>query len=394
MTIPTLQAAGQWTTTIGDLPAASSWYGQHDGAILLKNNQVLVIGGADQASAARAEAALYDPTPKTWAATGNLQTARRLYTATRLDDEHGKVLVVGGITGSAQFPAPGLATAELYDPVAGTWSATGSLHGGRWGHSAVLLPNKSVLVTGGCAVRSPDQSLKALRSAELYDPGTGEWLEVEPMTDARSGHPAVVLDKGRVLVCGGTAPIAPEEDAALAYCEIYDSTANTWTATGTMLAARSWHQATLISPTAVLVTGGRAPGAPGDGTFDPFSRDSAERYDLGTGKWTAVTPMPGGRALHRAVALGSGNVLVIGGTDNARNDAGYQSVLIFNSSANSWAVTDGLSTGRWAFAATVLSDGQVLVTGGTVRSGLAAASPDVSELTVSTEVFDPAGGTP
>jgi hypothetical protein len=93
--------------------------------------------------------------------------------------------------------------------------------------------------------------------------------------------------------------------------------------------------------------------------------------------------------LHRAVALGSGKVLVIGGADSARNDAGYQSALIFNSAANSWTVADGLTTGRWAFAAAGLADGTVLVTGGTVRSGLAAASPDTDELTATTEIFTP-----
>jgi N-acetylneuraminic acid mutarotase len=392
MTISTLQAAGQWTTT-GDLPAASSWHGQQDGAILLQNGKVLVVGGADAASAARSEAAVYDPDPaaKTWTAIAPLQTARRLHSATLL--ANGKVLVVGGITGSPQFPAPGLGTAELYDPGAGTWSTTGSLHVPRWGHTATLLADGKVLVAGGSTVRF-GQSLKALHSAELYNPSDGTWTDAASMTDARSGHAAVVLDNGFVLVCGGSAPVAPGEDAALAYCELYDG--KKWLETGSLLAPRSRHQATLLAAgAAVLVTGGGPPGAPGDGTFDPFSRASAERYDRASGAWSAVADMPGGRSLHRAVALGSGKVLVIGGADSARNDAGYQSALIFDSAATpSWTVADGLSTGRWAFAATALADGRVLVTGGTVRSGLAAASPDTNELTASTEVFSATGGTP
>jgi N-acetylneuraminic acid mutarotase len=383
MTGPTVTATGQWTATDA-LPSASAWYGQHDSAVPLRTGKVLVVGGADGLSAARGQAALYDPATKAWTTTGGLQTPRRLHTVTLLAD--GKVLVTGGISGSAQFPAPGLAAAELYDPATGTWATTGSMRTARWGHSAVLVGGK-VLVAGGTTIRS-SQSVKAVRSAELFDPATGAWTEVEPMTDARSGHTAVVLGNGRVLVAGGSAPTGRDDDAELAYCELYDPTAGTWTPTGALLAPRSRHQATPLSGgTAVLVTGGRAPGGPGDGTFDPFSRATAELYSQDSGGWTAVEDMPGGRAFHRAVPLGTGKVLVIGGTENARNDAGYQSAVIFDAATRRWTPAGGLATGRWAFAATALSDKVVLVAGGVTRSGLAAANPGAEELTANAEIF-------
>jgi hypothetical protein len=52
----------------------------------------------------------------TWSATGSLATARYIHTATLLPN--GKVLVAGGVNGGA--------SAELYDPVSGTWTMTGS----------------------------------------------------------------------------------------------------------------------------------------------------------------------------------------------------------------------------------------------------------------------------
>ena len=55
-----------------------------------------------------------------WATTGSLTTARVVHTATLLPN--GKVLVAGGSNGGAS-----LASAELYDPAAGTWATTGSL---------------------------------------------------------------------------------------------------------------------------------------------------------------------------------------------------------------------------------------------------------------------------
>jgi hypothetical protein len=59
-----------------------------------------------------------------------------------------------------------LASAELYDPASGTWTATGSLATARRFHTGTLLPNGKVLVTGG-------YNGIYLSSAELYDVGLG-----------------------------------------------------------------------------------------------------------------------------------------------------------------------------------------------------------------------------
>jgi hypothetical protein len=163
-------ATGPWTAA-DDLPTPAAWYGQHDGAVLLDDDSVLVAGGADAASAALDETAVYDPTGQRLAAGRPLGTPRQLHTITRLAD--GKVLVVGGLSGSSAS-GTGLRSAELYDPNTHAWTATGSLATPRWGHSAALLPDGSVLVAGGSTARS-GRTTTALRSAERYDPSSGEW---------------------------------------------------------------------------------------------------------------------------------------------------------------------------------------------------------------------------
>jgi hypothetical protein len=73
-----------------------------------------------------------------------MHTDRQYHTATLLLD--GTVLVTGGTrTGENS------ATAEVYDPAHDTWSAIGDMHDARAKHSATLLGNGNVLVAGWTA---------------------------------------------------------------------------------------------------------------------------------------------------------------------------------------------------------------------------------------------------
>ena len=67
----------------------------------------------------------------------------------------------------------------------------------RYHHTATLLPNGQVLVAGGF------NSGIALASAELYDPATGLWTATGSMATAREFHTATLLPNGQVLVAGG-----------------------------------------------------------------------------------------------------------------------------------------------------------------------------------------------
>jgi hypothetical protein len=373
----TALATDAWSAA-PDYAVTACWRGQHDNAVVLADGtKILVAGGADAAGAGLRQSAVYDFTQNKWSPTALLGTARQLHALTLLPG--GKVLATGGI--SAPGGAP-LRTAEIFDPAGNTWQpAAHDMATGRFGHSATTLSNGLVLVAGGSGPRTGG-GMVALRSAELFDPSDGTWQAVGPdMTDARTGHTAIALqDAAKVLVCGGSVPVGAADQADLAFCELYDTATAKWTPTGSMLHARSAHSATALSSTTVLVAGGRAPGATGEG-FDPFARATAEVYNISSGTWQQVAPMPAGRAFHRAVPFGAGKALILGGADHADNEAGYRGALQF--AAGAWSTFAGLDEGRWAFAA-VASGTKLLVAGGVTRTGLAAAATPV-ELTASAE---------
>jgi hypothetical protein len=93
--------------------------------------------------------------------------------------------------------------AELYDPAAGTFTATGSL-AGTWNMpTATLLENGMVLITGGASgVPSSDVNL----AAELYDPIRGTFTATGSMSVERTWDTATLLGNGKVLIVDGQDP--------------------------------------------------------------------------------------------------------------------------------------------------------------------------------------------
>jgi len=287
--------------------------------------------------------------------TSSLATAREVHTATLLPN--GKVLVTGGYNSGSGA----LAGAEVYDPATGTWTATGSLATARELHTATLLPNGKVLVTGGYG------SSGYLASAELYDPATGTWTATGSLATARYVHMATLLPNGKVLVTGGYGI-----SSFLASAEVYDPATGTWTATGSLATARYGHTATLLPNGKVLVTGG-------DGSSSILA--SAELYDPATGTWTATGFLATARDVHTATLLPNGKVLVTGGYNNSSGS--LASAEVYDYAAGTFATTGSLATAREVHTATLLPNGQVLVTGGSGGSGYLAGA----------EVYDPATGT-
>ncbi len=193
---------GSWTAT-GRMRGAFA----PDTATLLLDGTVLAVGRMDDGRGL-ASAELYDPRTGTWTVTGSL-SGPQAGRATLLPD--GKVLVAGGdsevlvVQPNIGGPAPDaltLASAEVYDPGTRSWTVIGSMTEARAGYTATLLLDGTVLVAGGH--RNDSDGTTLLSSAELYDPTTGSWKLTAGMLAVREGHTATLLPNGTVLVTGGS----------------------------------------------------------------------------------------------------------------------------------------------------------------------------------------------
>ncbi len=325
------------------------------------STRVLVAGGFGP-TGVLSTTELFDPRTGTWAATGPLQTARVWHMATAL--LNGRVLVAGGQSACAPL-CLSLASAELYDPATRIWTPTGSMHDGRFDGTMTRLDDGRVLVAGGFSNVTTDNSVGVtqptsgtqLSSAELYDPATGTWTQTGSMLFARERHTATLLADGRVLVTGGlTCPITGRcyyMDKA----ELYDPATGTWTRTGDMTTPRSGHSATLLQDGTVLVAGGCG--------VIPCNQAlaSAEIYNpaTATGTFTSTGSMPRARTGQRATLLPTGKVLIDGGENNS---IVYSTALLYDPVKGMFHYTNHTTQRRLNDTATLLPDGQVLVAGG------------------------------
>ena len=266
-------------------------------ATLLNNGKVLIVGGTDCNWNNIATAEVYDPVAGTFSPTGILNTARDSHTATALSN--GKVLIVGGVSSNGDWITALAANAEIYDPVAGTFSSTGNLNTARDTHTATLLNNGQVLIVGGLDVNG-----NSLPSAELYDPTTGTFTLTGSLSYGRAVHTASLLNNGMVLIAGGY----DTNGDAVANAELYNPCTGTFTVTGSMNAPRyDMGESTLLSNGMVLIAGGQ------DTNGNTLA--IVELYDPAAGTFSATGGMNSTRQSLTTTLLPNGQVLIAAGMD-------------------------------------------------------------------------------
>jgi hypothetical protein len=306
-------------------------------ATLLPNGTVLIAGGVGDGFQPLASTELYDPSTGRFSPAGDMTTPRSGHTAVLL--ANGKVLIAGGAqTQSAVISgqAANGASAELYDPSTGSFTATGSMHSGG-GAVSTLLPDGRVLIAKDV-------------NAEIYDPASATFALAAVYADPNPGlvDTATLLLDGRVLVTG----CAAQCNAGTA--ELYDPHAGRFSLTGSNppFATGGPTPATLLMDGKVLLVQSN------DSAFP----DDAEVYDPAAGTFTHIGFTSQIHEFSAAARLPDGTVLIAGGQVPGGDGNAY--VEIYAPASGTFALAASLTVGRHSHTATLLPDGTVLIAGG------------------------------
>ncbi len=343
-----------WTATTGTMTTTRAFHT----ADLLSTNKVLLAGGSYRSGtsvAFHSTTELYDPSTKTFAATGPMTAARGNHASVMLSD--GKVLITGG-----QNSTGVLQTAETYDPTSGSWTATaGAMTGPRQRHQMVSLGTSGVLVAGGQTASAP------LSTAELYSPSARTFTATNPMLWPRRDFTLAAIPGGKVLAANGWANIWPNVD--LSQCELFEPLTGTWASTGASTVARSGAGAAVLKDGRVLVAGGYAVGLSNNVS-------TANIFSATTATWATTGSLSLRRMYPTLTTMNNGAVLAAGGImgDGATPATYYSTVELFTGSGFSTSSVPAMSVPRYAHTATLLPDGTVLVAGGNNAVGTLGAA--------------------
>jgi Bacterial Ig domain len=298
-------------------------------ATLLNNGKVLVQGG----ESGKGTAELYDPATGVFTLTGTPTNFLSYDSSTATLLNNGKVLIVGGHNQTGPT-----GHTEIYDPATGTFSQTHATPFSGYNHTATLLKNGKVLIAGGDNFFDGGGGTYA--TAVLYDPSSDTFSAPIPMVAAREGHTATLLNNGKVLLSGGfyqnccglpfNGAGAPQ--AVHGSNEIFDPATNSFTRTGDLNGARYNHTGTMLPNGQVLIAGGTD-------FFSSFQSGGpvgpAELSDPAAGTFSVTGIMNTPRSSHAATLMNNGLVLLAGGLD--ASSTGLTSAELYHPATSSTA---------------------------------------------------------
>jgi hypothetical protein len=189
----------------------------------------------------------YDPATGTWSPAASIAVAR--YSASQTALPNGNAFIIGGIT---CCPYHWFNEAEVYDTLSLAWTPTSQKQSRANGPISLIAGGK-VLVAGG--VNGTQPTSISVPDAEVFDPSTGTWNRSYDMSIPRNSQTLTTLPSGQVLAAGGCT-LGWGGCGAVSTAELYNPATGSWSSTGSMSATRSGHAAVGLPNGQVLVTGG------------------------------------------------------------------------------------------------------------------------------------------
>ncbi|PWT83849.1 MAG: hypothetical protein C5B58_05815 [Acidobacteria bacterium] len=250
----------------------------------------------------------------------------------------GKVLV---------WPAYNLGdNAQVWDPATNTFAASPKVGYNIFCSGHTHLADGRVLVSGG----QIGAVLYGVPNASIYDPTTNTWTHLPDLESPRWYPTNTALANGDILVTSG------QIDPVRGYTglpQIWQAATSTWQDLNTAQLIVPLYPRMLLAPNGKVFYAGEAP---------------QSRYldTTGTGQWSLVAKSTTYRDYGSAVQYGDGKVLIVGG---GNPPAATGEVIDLNASTPAWRLVGSMAYPRRQLNATLLPNGNVLVTGGTSGKG-------------------------
>lgn len=336
-------------------------------------------GGAGTLTAATglASTEIYDYRRMQMVPGPTMNSSRALHLAVTLTDN--RVLLIGGANSAGVI----LNTCEIYDPVTNTFTPTASMSTPRTLHAACRLADGRVMVAGGASALDPaNLVITALSSVEIWNPATGLWTAANPISGTRLGVSLTLLSNSQVMVAGGVNVTYflgfPSSANTVTTVQRWNPGTGLWTAGPNMAQDRAGHhfnQVTLADGRVLMSGGVDVPSLAGINSSAPIN--GAELYNPTTNTWQTVN-MAAARALHSATRLADGRVVVCGGAQGTLlAPVSISGVEVFNPGTNTWAPAPALLGPRGAHNAALSPDGTLVLFGG---QGAAASLATIETL--------------
>jgi hypothetical protein len=347
-------ADGQWT-------APFTWPIVSINLSVLKTGEVITWDGPPADGGA--SATLWSPTTGNFTAVPNTSTNMFCNGMVQLSD--GRLFAAGG---HADWGV-GLTDSDIYDPVTRLWSKMASMSFGRWYPTLTTLPDGRVLAVSGsdrcetCPVPTP----------EVYNPQLNTWTALTSASQSLPLYPFMfVLPDGRVLEAGSVGSAIPTQ--------ILDVNTQQWTMVDADVV--DGHSAVMYQPGKVMKSGTASTPNISNMPAQPvtFVLDMTQAAP----KWQQTAPMNFPRSYQNLTLLPDGTVLATGGESTQDGTNYANSVLpaeLWSPTTQTWTTLAPEQTGRlYHSSAVLLLDGRVLVAG----SGRAGPAPQFNA-----EIFSP-----
>ncbi len=273
---------------------------------------------------------------------------RSAHAATLLED--GRVFLTGGIL-KAEGIEENNSSTEFYNPATNSFSPGPEMSTKRAGHTATLLKDGNVLITGGF------NNAGFLRTAELFNVHSRKFEMVNGLlSEPRAAHTATLLKDGRVLFAGGVDGGVKSNQ----FLDIYDPAANSISKINSLITSRTGHTATLLNDGRVLIAGGSS-------NWRSDVLNTCELFDPATNTISQTATLHSVRNKHAAVKLQDGRVLIIAGSNEAESIGGrYNTCELFDPKNNTFLLLKNkLTDSRFKItnAADILPNGNIIIAG-------------------------------